>query len=143
MFKVIREAKNIVLSVSTETETVRYVLVINHPKWGEKVSKFDDRFTALDVFRLNVRAMAFGEAKDAGLDDHTADRVAMGQMSLAEALGDMDVTDESEYMEGYEDWLEMQGGEDDCTPSLEVIMAGGQAAWEYQNEKNAWLDSRF
>jgi len=143
MFNVIRESDNVVTTVSTLTETVRYVVAYTDPKWGKKAEVFYNRFSALNFHTLIARTMKFGAAKRAGLDDVTADMVALNKMSLAEALGDMDVADESEYMEGYEDWLSMQGGEDDDTPSLEVIMAGGPAAWEYQNEKNAWLDSRF
>lgn len=103
---------------------------------------FDSRVDAMSFFNFQARHEIFVAAKEAGLDDHTAEMVTAGKMTLSEALGDMDVTDECEHMEGYEEWLSNQGGEDDDTPSLEVIMAGGQAAWEYQNEKNAWLDSR-
>lgn len=104
---------------------------------------FDSKIDALYFFSFQSKHEKFVEAKEAGLDDATAELIAEGKMNLSEALGDMDVTDESDYMENYEEWEASQGGEDDDTPSLEVIMAGGWAAWEFQNEKNAWLDSRL
>lgn len=103
---------------------------------------FDSRIDAMQFYRFQANHELFVAAKEAGLDDATAELVAARKMTLEAALGDMDVTDECEHMEEYEEWLANQGGEDDHTPSLEVLMAGGPAAWEYQNEKNAWLDSR-
>lgn len=142
MSDIIRKAKNVILVRFPVADGFEYVVTSVHAKWGISESRFTDRYTALSFFTLTSRALAFGEAKEAGLDDHTADRVALGKMSLEEALGEMDVTDESEYMEQYDDYLANQGGEDDNTPPLEVLMAGGWSSWEYQNEKNAWLDSR-
>lgn len=143
MSEVIRKTKNVVLVRFVTAAGNEYVVTSHHPKWGIQSQKFFDQYSALQFFTLTARTLAYGEAKEAGLDDHTADRVALGQMSLAEALGDMDVTEESEYMADYEDYLANQGGEDDNTPPLEVLMAGGWSSWEYQNEKNAWLDSRY
>lgn len=117
---------------------------------------FDSRIEAMRFFFFQKRHELFVEAKDAGLDDATAELIAEGKMSLEEALGDMDCEAEAHYIEysAYQNECEddpeddgfdpdLHGGEDDNTPSLEVIMAGGQAAWEWQNEKNAWLDSRL
>lgn len=144
MADIIRKAKNIVLVRFPTADGFEYVVTSNHWKWGISDKKFFDQYTALQFFTLTSRTMIYAEAKEAGLDDHTADLIVKGQMTLADALGDMDVTDESEYMELYdEEYLADQGGEDDNTPPLEVLMAGGWSSWEYQNEKNAWLDSRF
>lgn len=117
---------------------------------------FDSRIEAMNFFLFQKRHELFVEAKDADLDDATAELIAEGKMSLEEALGDMDCEAESHYIEysAYQNECEddpeddgfdpdLHGGEDDNTPSLEVIMAGGQAAWEWQNEKNAWLDSHL
>lgn len=121
---------------------------------------FDSRIEAMRFFMFQQRHERFVEAKDAGLDDATAEMIAEGKMTLEAALGDMDMEAEAHYIEysSYQNVCEddpeddpeddgfdpdLHGGEDDNTPSLEVIMAGGQAAWDYQNEKNAWLDSRF
>ncbi|EJS6251357.1 hypothetical protein N1226_000968 [Escherichia coli] len=117
---------------------------------------FDSRIEAMNFFLFQERHELFVEAKDAGLDDATAELIAEGKMSLEEALGDMDCDAEAHYIEysAYQNECEddpeddgfdpdLHGGEDDNTPSLEVIMAGGQAAWEWQNEKNAWLDSHL
>lgn len=125
---------------------------------------FDDRYSAIQFFNFQVAHELFVSAKEAGLNDATAELVATRKMTLEEALGEMDTDeeclamvdshynyeDENQDLNEYgcpndpeeQDW-EGQGGEDDNTPPLEVIMAGGQAAWDYQNEKNAWLDSRF
>lgn len=108
---------------------------------------FDSKVDAHMFFRFQANQERFVEAKEAGLNDETAELVATGKMTLEAALGDIDLNSEchfieaSEYQNECED--ESQGGEDDNTPPLEVIMAGGWAAWEYQNEKNAWLDTRF
>ncbi|PCR16450.1 hypothetical protein CQA65_29780, partial [Klebsiella pneumoniae] len=79
-----------------------------------------------------------------------------GKMTIEAALGDMDMDAEAHWIEysAYQNECEddpeddgfdpdLHGGEDDNTPPLEILMAGGQAAWEWQNEKNAWLDSRL
>lgn len=117
---------------------------------------FDSRSAAMQFFIFQKRHELFVEAKDAGLNDATAELIAEGKLTLEAALGDMDCEAEAHYIEysacenvceddpeddGFDP--DLHGGEDDNTPSLEVIMAGGQAAWDYQNEKNAWLDSRF
>ena len=117
---------------------------------------FDLHCDAMMFFIFQRKHEAFVEAKDAGLDDATAELIAEGKMTLEAALGEMDCDAEAQYIEysAYQNECEddpeddgfdpdLHGGEDDDTPSLEVIMAGGQAAWDYQNEKNAWLDSRF
>lgn len=82
--------------------------------------------------------------------------VASGRLSLSAALGDMDMDAEAHYVanadyvneceddpedDGFDP--DLHGGEDDNTPPLEVLMAGGWAAWEWQNEKNAYRDSRL
>jgi len=116
---------------------------------------FDDLYSALEFFRFQANHELFVQAKQAGLNDEMAELIATRQITLEFALGDMDMDAETFYMEdtyvneceddpeddGFDP--DLHGGEDDNTPSLEVIMAGGPAAWEYQNEKNAWLDSRF
>lgn len=114
---------------------------------------YDSYCEAMQFFIFQRRHEAFVEAKDAGLDDATAEQIAEGKMTLEAALGDMDMDAEahwiehSEYQNECEDDPEddgfdpdLHGGEDDNTPPLEVLMAGGWAAWEHQNEKNAWLD---
>lgn len=115
---------------------------------------FDTRVDAMQFYRFQATHELFVEAKEAGLDDATAELVATRKMTLEEALGDMDCDAETFYMEDtYVNECEddpqddsfdpdLHGGEDDNTPPLEVLMAGGWAAWEHQNEKNAWLDSR-
>ena len=117
---------------------------------------FDSRSAAMTFFLFQQRHELFVEAKDAGLDDATAELIAERKLTLEEALGDMDADAEARWIEysAYENVCEddpeddgfdpdLHGGEDDNTPPLEVIMAGGQAAWDWQNEKNAWLDSRL
>lgn len=134
-------------------------MVVYHPVCNgvrvERSQKFDTYIDALMFFSFQKKHENFIAAKEAGLDDATAELIAQGKLTLEAALGDMDMDAETFYMEdsylmGCEDDPEddgfdadLHGGEDDNTPSLEVIMAGGQAAWEYQNEKNAWLDNRF
>ncbi len=137
----------------------RYMVVYHPVVKGvrcELKQKFDNHCDAMQFFFFQKRHELFVEAKDAGLDDATAELIAEGKMTLETALGDMDCEAEAHYIEysAYQNECEddpeddgfdpdLHGGEDDNTPSLEVIMAGGQAAWEWQNEKNAWLDSRI
>lgn len=113
---------------------------------------FDSRSEAMQFFTFQKRHELFVEAKEAGLNDDICEQIAEGKMTLEAALGDMDLNSESEIVNEFgcpvdpeDDGFDpdLHGGEDDNTPSLEVIMAGGQSAWEYQNEKNAWLDSRM
>lgn len=117
---------------------------------------WDTRIDAMNQGRFFAGQERFREAKEAGLNDETAELVAAGRMSLSAALGDMDMDAEvhyminSDYVNECEDDPEddgfdpdLHGGEDDNTPPLEVLMAGGWAAWEWQNEKNAYLDSRL
>jgi hypothetical protein len=110
---------------------------------GQDKKYFDSHIEAMQFAFFQRDHLRFVEAKDAGLNDEFAELVATGKMTLAAALGDMDVTAECDEMEAEDAYWADQGGEDDNTPSLEVIMAGGQAAWEYQNEKNAYLDRTY
>lgn len=120
-----------------------------------KKQYFDDQYSAMEFFRFQANHELFVEAKEAGLDDATAELVATRKMTLQQALGDMDMDAETYFMEdtylnvceddpeddGFDP--DLHGGEDDNTPPLEVLMAGGWADWERQNEMNAWLDSRI
>jgi hypothetical protein len=123
----------------------RYLVVWDrHNAPGQNKKYFDSRVEAMQFAFFQRDHLRFIEAKDAGLNDEFAELVAVGKMTLEAALGDMDVSaesDEMEYGDGFDP--DLHGGEDDNTPPLEIIMAGGQAAWDYQNEKNAWLDSRI
>lgn len=137
----------------------RYMVVYHPIVKGvrtELKQKFDAYCDAMSFFLFQKRHEVFTAAKQAGLSDEYAELVTAGKMTLDEALGDAEMDDECLAMvESHYDYEnenqdeddgfdpDLHGGEDDNTPSLEVIMAGGQAAWEYQNEKNAWLDSRF
>lgn len=137
----------------------RYMVVYHPIMKGvrqEMKQKFDSYVDAMQFFLFQQSHERFVEAKDAGLDDATAELIAEGKMTLEAALGDMDMDAEAHWIEysAYQNECEddpeddgfdpdLHGGEDDNTPSLEILMAGGQAAWEWQNEKNAWLDSRF
>lgn len=119
------------------------------------VTTMPDRYSAIQFANFQADAFTFAEAKAAGLNDDTAELVVKGKITIAEALGDADADAEVFFMEdaylnvceddpeddGFDP--DFCGGEDDNTPPLEVLMAGGWASWEYQNEKNAWLDSRF
>ena len=135
-------------------------MVVYHPVFqgvrSERRQKFDNYYDAMNFFLFQKRHEKFVAAKEAGLDDATAELIAEGKLTLEVALGDMDCDAEAHYIEysAYQNECEddpeddgfdpdLHGGEDDNTPSLEVIMAGGQAAWEWQNEKHAWLDSRL
>ncbi|CBW38055.1 putative uncharacterised protein [Salmonella phage Vi01] len=51
---------------------------------------FDSRSAAMTFFLFQKRHELFVEAKDAGLDDATAELIAEGKMTLEAALGDMD-----------------------------------------------------
>lgn len=108
---------------------------------------FDFHCDAMQFFLFQQRHERFVEAKDAGLDDATAELIAQGKMTLEAALGDMDMDLEVHGIEVEEYFANADpddfGGEDDNTPPLEVMMAGGWAAWEYQNEKNAVLDRNW
>lgn len=115
---------------------------------------FDMKMDALELARFMAAQERFKAAKEAGLNDETAELVATRKLTLEAALGDMDLDAESEVVNEYgcpvdpeegeeeQDWSDA-GGEDDNTPPLEVLMAGGWASWECQNEKNAWLDNQF
>lgn len=123
---------------------------------GQCKQHFDAMVDALQFARFQRNQLRFIAAKDAGLNDDAAELVANGTWTLAHALGDVDADAEVHYME-HADYVneceddpeddgfdpDLHGGEDDNTPPLEVLMAGGWEAWEYQNEKNAWLDSRI
>lgn len=123
----------------------RYLVVWDYADGtGQGKQYFDSYVDALRFSHFQRNHLRFCEAKDAGLNDEIAELVATGKITLEAALGDTDMDaecDEMEYGDGFDP--ELHGGEDDNTPPLEVIMAGGQAAWDYQNEKNAWLDSRL
>ena len=137
----------------------RYMVVYHLIMKGvhqELKQKFDSYVDAMNFFLFQKRHERFVEAKDAGLDDATAELIAEGKMTIEAALGDMDMDAEAHWIEysAYQNECEddpeddgfdpdLHGGEDDNTPPLEILMAGGQAAWEWQNEKNAWLDSRL
>lgn len=106
-------------------------------EYGDKMMQlFDSRVDAVQFARFQRDAAKFAQAKDSGLNDETSELVAAGKMSLEEALGDMDTDLECDSMEfdAFHSPGDL-GGEDDATPPLEVIMAGGQAAWDYQNER--------
>ena len=115
----------------------------------------DTRVDAYQLASMFAGQVRFRAAKDAGLNDEFAELVANRKMTLEAALGDMDMDSESEVVNEYgcpvdpdeeqykDEDMDCYGGEDYATPPLEIIMAGGQAAWDYQNEKNAWLDSRL
>lgn len=137
----------------------RYMVVYHPVVKGvrcELNQKFDNQCDAMQFFLFQKNHEKFVAAKDAGLNDATAELIAEGKMTLEAALGDMDMDAEAHWIEysAYQNECEddpeddgfdpdLHGGEDDNTPSLEILMAGGQAAWEWQNEKNAWLDSRL
>lgn len=131
----------------------RYLVVWDYAdRSGQGKQHFDSYVDALQFAYFQRNHLRFCQAKDAGLSDEFAELVATNKMSLEEALGDMDMDDESKVVNEYgcevdpeDDGFDpdLHGGEDDNTPPLEVLMAGGWAAWEHQNEKNAWLDSRF
>lgn len=131
-----------------------------------KKQYFDNIHDAMAFFRFQAKHELFVAAKEAGLSDHHAEMVTEGKMTLDEALGGMDTDAEClamvpshfAYEEENQDVNEygcpndpeddgfdpdLHGGEDDNTPPLEVLMAGGWSAWEWQNEKNAWLDNRM
>lgn len=135
----------------------RYLVVWDYAdRSGQGKQYFDSYVHALQFAMFQRNQLRFCQAKDAGLNDDTAELVATGKMTLAEALGDTDVDAEVDYMEkadyvneceddpeddGFDP--DLHGGEDDDTPPLEVIMAGGWAAWEWQNEKNARADGHW
>lgn len=142
---------------ATPNTNGQYLVVWDYAdRSGQGKQYFDSYVDAMQFAMFQRNHFRFCAAKDAGLNDETAELVATNKITLNDALGDMDMDAESEVVNEYgcpvdpEDDSEddgfdpdLHGGEDDDTPPLEVIMAGGWAAWEHQNEKNAWLDSRL
>lgn len=80
---------------------------------------------ALSFYRFQCEAEIYRQAKEAGLDDATSELVALGKMTLEEALGDAD--QDAEELHAWEEELheEMQGGEEDNLPPIEEFLASG------------------
>lgn len=132
----------IAMGTDPHAESGRYLVVFHPVMMGvekEEKKHFDNFVDAVRFYNFMAGAELYAAAKDAGLNDEWADKVARRRITLDAALGDMDVTAESDEMEFGELEEEDHFVDDHGGLTFDEYLAGGRSEYEYQQEKNRAL----